>query len=184
MNGFGRQFFKMAAVSVGGAMASFTGPSEAVAQEQRFAAYITGYGFWDNTPPGSSAISHPVKHRRAGGIGTYRDPITLAVGHTLKGRRDILDFPAGTVFYLPRLKKYALVEDTCGDGPRPQDGPCHTGAQGYPWLDLWVGGQTVSPAQSEKCQYKITAVQMVYLNPNPNYEVYPGEVIASGCAVH
>lgn len=164
-------------------LASLAGVSSAAAEEQRFAAYITGYGFWDNTPPGTAIISHPVKHRRAGGSGTHDDPVTLAVGHALHGPHEILDFPPGTMLYLPRIKKYAVVEDTCGDGPRPQDGPCHTGARGHIWLDLYVGGQTVTPAQAEQCQYRITAVQMVYRNPAPHYEVHPGEVIGSGCAV-
>ena len=51
--------------------------------EQSFQAYLTGYSFWDNTPPGSAAIARPVIHRRAGGSGTYGDPITIAVGYRL-----------------------------------------------------------------------------------------------------
>lgn len=151
--------------------------------ERRFVAYITGYGYWDNTPPGSSTISHPGTHRHAGGTGTYRDPITIAVGHSYIGLRDILDYPAGTIFYLMRLKKYAIVEDTCGDGLRPQDGPCHTGMRGYPWFDIWVGGENSSKADSARCQSMITALQMVIINPKPNYEVHPGAVLDSGCKV-
>src|SRR5262245_24304576 len=41
-------------------------------------ANITGYSYFDNTPAGSSLISHPVLHRYAGGSGSYADPITLA----------------------------------------------------------------------------------------------------------
>ena len=54
---------------------------------------------------------------------------------------DILDYPAGTRFYIPNVRRYFIVEDTCGDGDTPQNGPCHTG---YPkgttaWVDMWIG---------------------------------------------
>ena len=162
---------------------TFSAASAGGSREQHVSAYITGYGYWDNTPPGSSTISHPRKHRRAGGTGTFKDPITIAVGHTINGRRDVLDVPAGTKFYLRRLKKYAIVEDTCGDGARPQDGPCHSGLRGNLWLDLWVGGKHVDAAASENCQRRITAMQMIIINPASGYEVYPGDVIDSGCKV-
>ena len=45
--------------------------------ETASSAYLTGYSYWDNTPPGSSAISKPVIHRRAGGTGKYNDPISI-----------------------------------------------------------------------------------------------------------
>jgi len=162
---------------------AFSAVSAGSSREQHVAAYITGYGYWDNTPPGSSTISHPRKHRRAGGTGTFKDPITIAVGHTLNGRRDVLDIPAGTKFYLRRLKKYAIVEDTCGDGAKPQNGPCHTGLRGNIWLDLWVGGKHVDATSSANCQSRITAMQMIVINPASGYEVYPGDVIESGCKV-
>lgn len=152
-------------------------------EEQTFISYITGYGFWDNTPPGSSVISHPIDHAHAGGTGSYDDPITLAVGHAIHGSKETLDFPPGTIFYIPRLKKYAVVEDTCGDGARPQDGPCHTGYRGHPWIDLYVGGEGASASVSETCQDRITALQTVIVNPAPHYEVHHGEVVASGCHV-
>lgn len=106
-------------------------------------AYLTGYSVEDNTPPGSRGISNPVIHQQAGGTGTYADPITVAVGHSIVNGKDILDFPAGTRFYFPVLRIYGIVEDTCGDGSTPQNGPCHTG---YPnastnkyWIDIFVG---------------------------------------------
>ncbi|HSG54645.1 MAG TPA: hypothetical protein VLA45_04250, partial [Paracoccaceae bacterium] len=136
--------------------------------EESFAAYVTGYSYWDNTPPGSSEISHPVVHRRAGGTGTYDDPITLAVGHQIIGGRDLLDYQAGTRFYLKSLRKYAIVEDTCGDGFRPQAGPCHTGYKGNPWLDIYVDGAGSRRAASDQCMNKITRIQTVIVNPARN----------------
>ncbi|MBV1903002.1 MAG: hypothetical protein KUG58_05140 [Marinosulfonomonas sp.] len=151
--------------------------------ETRFKAYLTGYSYWDNTPPGSAAISKPVIHSRAGGTGTYRDPITIAVGHTIKGGRQTLDYPAGTRFYLERLRKYAIVEDVCGDGNRPQDGPCHTGHLGHAWLDIYVGGRKQTASVSTACARRITAMHTVIINPGPNHKVDPGELTDSGCRV-
>ncbi|MEJ1990942.1 MAG: hypothetical protein P8X50_04255 [Maritimibacter sp.] len=152
--------------------------------EQRFAAYVTGYSYWDNTPPGSAEISKPVIHRKAGGRGTYNDPITIAVGHVIEGGRQTLDFQKGTRFYIARLRKYAIVEDVCGDGNRPQDGPCHTGFQGRPWLDIYIEGARVSAAAATQCANQLTAVQQVIINPQPNYAVDVGPIAESGCRVY
>ena len=39
--------------------------------EARLSAWVTGYTYWDNTPPGSATIARPVVHDEAGGIGTW-----------------------------------------------------------------------------------------------------------------
>lgn len=150
---------------------------------RRLTAYVTGYSYWDNTPPGSAAIARPVVHRRAGGSGTYNDPITLAVGHKIQGGRQTLDFPAGTRFYIEKLKKYAIVEDVCGDGPKPQAGPCHTGYRGYPWIDIYVGGARHGRGHSNTCMRRLTGLQPVVVNPRRDREVVRGELTGSGCAV-
>ena len=149
--------------------------------ETTFNAYITGYSYWDNTPAGTAEISHSIIHTKAGGTGTYSDPITLAVGHSIINGKDILDYPAGTKFYLPYLKKYVIVEDTCGDGNAPQNGPCHTGYKGNPWIDLYVDGQTVSKTTSNNCMNAITGVHSVIKNPGSTYPVVIGSLSASGC---
>jgi hypothetical protein len=153
------------------------------AVNQRFNAYITGYAYWDNTPPGSAEISKPVVHRRAGGTGTYIDPVTIAVGHKIEGGRQTLDFPAGTVFYIEKLRKYAIVEDVCGDGNRPQDGPCHAGYHGHPWLDVYIGGASSTASATAACARRITALQSIVLNPRADYPVHAGEIASSGCRV-
>lgn len=151
--------------------------------EQRMTAYLTGYSYWDNTPPGSAAISKPVIHNRAGGTGTYANPITIAVGHTIIGRRQTLDYAPGTRFYIERLRKYAIVEDVCGDGNTPQAGPCHTGYQGHPWLDLYIGGARADSSVTNACARNITALQTIIINPGRDYPVHAGEVTDSGCQV-
>ncbi len=151
--------------------------------ETAFNIYLTGYSYWDNTPPGSAEISKPVIHRKAGGKGTYSDPITIAVGHTIIGNRQTLDFKAGTRFYLPNLRKYAIVEDVCGDGLNPQDGPCHTGRNGLPWLDIYVDGSSSRSGDATQCARRITAVQQIIMNPGRDYPVVSGALTEAGCQV-
>lgn len=152
---------------------------------QTLQAYITGYSYFDNTPPGSPAISHPLIHQTAAGVGTYSDPITVAVGHSIINGNDSLDWPVGSKFYIPNLRRYLIVEDTCGDGSTPQNGPCHTG---YPaatttWLDVWVDGRNGTLDSSNACMDAITGVWRVVKNPASNYAVVSGSIVgANGCS--
>lgn len=54
-------------------------------KERRMTVFLTGYSYWDNTPPASAIIGRPVIHTIAAGIGTYDDPVTLAVGWRIDG---------------------------------------------------------------------------------------------------
>jgi hypothetical protein len=162
----------------------------------QFEAYTTGYGWWDNTPPGSSTISYPVIHTTAGGTGTYANPITLAVGHSCPGActssNDTPEFSPGTIWYIPNFRRYFIVEDSCGDGSNPQneacwslkgdkaDGSAPAGAQ--VWIDLWTGGQNASESTSNNCEDAITANHVAILNPASDYAVVSGDIDgASGC---
>lgn len=156
-------------------------PVTPVGGETRFIAYTTGYGWPDNTPAGN-AISNPVLHSGAGGTGTYADPITLAVGHSITNGKDTLDYPAGTRFYIPNLRKYFIVEDTCGDGNTPQNGPCHTGFSGHVWIDLWVGGTSAAKSATLACEDTITDLHLVIVNPAATYAVVSGPVYSGSCA--
>ena len=152
-------------------------------------AFTTGYTWFDNTPRGSAQISAPVLHRTAGGIGTYADPITLAVGHSNASGVDVLDFAAGTRFYLPHVHRYFIVEDSCGDGPRPQDTGCHrltaAPAGAKVWVDLYVGGGPADKASAvQACAGTITdgdaALHRLILHPRPNHLVVAGALFAHG----
>lgn len=154
--------------------------------------YVTGYSFWDNTPPGSTEISHPVIHQEAGGAGTYADPVTVAVGHSIIDGKDVLDFKAGTRFYVPNLRKYFIVEDTCGDGRKPQNGPCHrldtpgnrAPAGAAAWIDVWVGGEGSTDDQANDCMSELTQLQVVIVNPALNFLVVAGDISSgSTCKV-
>jgi len=148
-----------------------------------FTVYLTGYSYWDNTPPGTAAIARPVIHDEAGGIGTYDDPITIAVGHSRETFSHKMDYPTGTRFYFPKIRKYAIVEDLCGDGPRPQDGACHIGKSGKPWLDIYVDGSLAGEEESNRCMYRITGMQRVIMDPDPDRAVRPGPLAESGCHI-
>jgi hypothetical protein len=132
---------------------------------------LTGYGWWDNTPAGSSEISNPVLHQSAGGTGTYADPITVAVPYHCSGGSGCLQWPAGTRFYLPSLQRYLIVEDTCGDGG-PDSCPDSTGNH----LDVWVGGRSLSHAASDACEERITGTTTAVLNPAAGLAVTPGDI--------
>jgi hypothetical protein len=96
--------------------------------------------------------------------------------------KDVLDYPAGTKFYLPYLKKYFIAEDTCGDGRTPENGPCHSGYQGHPWLDLWIDGANGSRSSTDRCASDITELHTIIQNPASNYAVVAGPVYNNGCA--
>jgi hypothetical protein len=152
--------------------------------------YVTGYTWFDNTPRGSALISHPERHRTAGGVGSFDDPVTVAVGHQLVDGRDVLDLPAGTLLYLPHLQRYGIVEDTCGDGPRPQDVACHDLGRAPKgarlWLDVYVGGSADEDAgAAAECARQITdsggrALREIVVNPGPDRRVTPGPIFVGG----
>jgi len=151
------------------------------AGENRFIVYFSGYASGDNTPKGSRQTTIGERWGFAGGSGTYDDPITLAVGHSITRGRDIPDYPRGTKFYVPYLRKYFSAQDSCGDGDTPQNGPCHTGYQGFVWLDVYIGD--INGARAKSCETAITDLHVVIQNPARNYVVVPGSVVGSGCTV-
>ena len=144
-------------------------------QGREMTVLVTGYTWHDNTPAGSDAVAYPVGRERAGGAGTFEDPVTLAVGHDRSTGQDIPDFPPGTQFYLPSLQRYGIVEDSCGDGPTPQDAPCHRPPAGVEaHLDLWVGGSDVSASQAAACASALTGTTRAVLDPPAGLPVAPG----------
>ncbi len=158
--------------------------------EVRLTAYTTAYTWWDNTPPGSSIIAFrktdgfSTLHDIASGTGTYADPITIAVGHVRKNGIDKPDFAPGTRFYIPNVRAYFIVEDTCGDGLTPQDVPCHNLESADPgadvWLDMWIEGASLSTTTADACSGELTANHLAIENPADNYAVLEGPIISGG----
>lgn len=160
------------------------------ASEVRYGhAYTTAYSWWDNTPRGSGEVSHPwIKSHKggAGGVGTYADPMTVAVGHVITNGKDVPDFKPGTRWYSADLRKYFVVEDTCGDGKKPQNIPCHSlksaPAGTSVWLDFWADGRDVMNSTADKCLSKVTdgkgiVHHLMVKNPKSTYLVEKRPII-------
>jgi Fibronectin type III domain len=142
-------------------------------------AYTTGYTWWDNSPPGDS-ICCAFTHTHAGGTGTYADPITLAVGLTTQTQ---LDYAPGTIFYMPDVRRYFVVEDSCGSVGTGCHVPPSNGAT--IWVDRWIGGiADGAPADVVACANFLTddggALHTVIENPPSNLPVYPGSLYQNG----
>jgi len=105
--------------------------------------------------------------------------VTLAVGHSRSTGEDVLDIPAGTRIYLPDVRRYFIVEDTCGDGPKPEEGPCHTGAAKFGnaslWIDMLIGGKDESGSFVRNCARKATGITTAIFNPQDHYPVASGQ---------
>jgi 3D (Asp-Asp-Asp) domain-containing protein len=123
---------------------------------------LTGYSWFDNTPAGSSEVANPILHKEAGGAGTYSDPITVAVADG--------SFKPGTRFYIAKVKRYVIVEDSGAS-----DGNNH--------LDMWIGGKGGSKSAVSKCMDKITGKTTAEVNPPKGRPVMSGPIYSGGCRV-
>src|SRR4051794_33999632 len=71
---------------------------------------ITFYGWPDNDPPGAGIAYPDVRGRNAaGGDGSHGNPVTAAARTDAHGGW----LAPGTLLYVPRFRKYFLVEDEC-----------------------------------------------------------------------
>lgn len=98
-------------------------------------AFMTLYGYVDNSPPGAG-IAHPCIHNTAGGTGTYADPITFAT--------DSRELPWCAVIYVPYMGRYFIHEDECSE--------CDRNWTRYHLyrFDMWAGGDAASVHRPEK----------------------------------
>jgi 3D (Asp-Asp-Asp) domain-containing protein len=168
--------------SVGGAAATVSGAGAGVADKDVIAGALskiptgaprdvqlrtTGYSYQDNTPPNSDTISGSTIHKVASGIGTYEDPISVAVpGHSGQGAQ----IPLGTRIYYKDFGFYGIVEDT---GATDFPGATHT--------DIWVDGRGFSADQSKKCMDPVTKDSVAaILNPPPGLATRPPGPITDG----
>ncbi|HEY4021113.1 MAG TPA: ricin-type beta-trefoil lectin domain protein [Pseudonocardiaceae bacterium] len=133
----------MVALLVGGNTASAT-PSASRATQQ---AFITMYGWYDNTPP-SASISYPTLHQTAGGTGTFADPITYA--------SDKSETPPGTKIYVPRVQKYFVMEDDCSECDADWKGHGPDGGPNLWHFDLWLGGKGGNAISAIECEDALT----------------------------
>src|SRR6266480_3523519 len=121
-----------------------TVPAYAATTQQTF---LTFYGWWDNTPPGGD-ISFPQIHSTAGGKGTFADPITFATAKA--------ELAPGTKIWVPRVKKYFIMEDSCQECGEDWSGHGPNGGPGLRHLDLWLGGKGGNAFDAIDCEDALT----------------------------
>jgi len=133
-------------------------PTRAELQQTTETALVTFYGSRDNCPPGAD-ILYPVIHKEAGGVGSYADPITYAAAKAC--------FAVGTKVYIPRVKKYFIMEDDCEEC----DSDCKKGKK---HIDCWMGPQ-IPPAGPNliACENQLTGdnAEQIIVNPANNLPV-------------
>lgn len=132
--------------------------------QRTITASLSGYSFQDNTPAGSAIISMPVLHSKAGGTGTYADPITTAV----PGSSSSPETPKGTRIYVARLKRFFIVEDSGAT----KESVTH--------FDLYVGGEGFSKSDSDACMNSYTDKLPVIINPPAGLPVTVGPLTTRG----
>ena len=98
-------------------------------------AFMTLYGYADNSPPGTG-IAHPCIHSSAGGVGTYANPITFAT--------DVNELGWCQIIYVPYMRRYFIHEDECSECDRDWS------AQHLYRFDMWAGGDASSRRQPER----------------------------------
>jgi hypothetical protein len=126
-------------------------------------AFTTGYGWPDNSPAGNGT-SGP--SGVAGGTGTYANPITLAVGYV----GSVPDFAYGTKFYVPNVRRYFVVGDTCQACHNLSAAPAGTSV----WVDMWSGGNGSDNAGVLACEDSLTRNTTLIENPPANEPVVAG----------
>ncbi|WP_410572207.1 discoidin domain-containing protein [Amycolatopsis sp. cmx-4-61] len=109
--------------------------------------FLTFYGWWDNTPPGGD-ISYPQIHGTAGGKGTYADPVTFATSSD--------ELKPGTKVWVPRVKKYFIMEDGCDECSDDWNSKGPNGGPGLRHIDLWLGGKGGSAFDAIDCEDALT----------------------------
>jgi len=129
--------------------------------------YITFYGFDDNDNGagtyGVNTISNPTIHATATqDLGTYDHPSTWA------GDTQFRQVPAGTIIYVPKLRKYFIQEDTCVE--------CAADAKnGKVRMDMYIGDDLLQGAPLINCENSMTGspyTDIVITNPKSTYPVF------------
>ena len=109
--------------------------------------FLTFYGWYDNTPPGNG-IAYPKIHSGAGGKGTFSDPITFATERS--------ELAPGTKVWVPRVRKYFIMEDGCDECTADWKSHGPNGGPGLRHIDLWLGGKGGNAFDAINCEDALT----------------------------
>ncbi|KAJ4355597.1 uncharacterized protein N0V89_003617 [Didymosphaeria variabile] len=122
----------------------------------------THYGYPDNDPPGPATAYDCGRNFKAGGTGTYADPVTFA---SAQG-----EFTKCEIIYDPYLRKYLRYEDYCQQ--------CTEDWAASPkihHIDVWTGSATVNGGQEQiQCENDLTPAdksQTIVRQPATNLPV-------------
>ncbi|HTZ07604.1 MAG TPA: Ig domain-containing protein [Acidimicrobiales bacterium] len=126
-------------------------------------AFMTLYGWADNSPPGPD-IAHGCIHATAGGVGSYTDPITFAT--------DVAELGWCVEIYVPYMQRYFIHEDECSQCDADWN------AEHLYRFDMWAGGDAAAVHQPEKkallhCESTWTRADSVTDPDNPTVIVDP-----------
>jgi Putative Ig domain len=146
------------------AVGVFVTPPAAGAQTTNVKAFMTLYGWADNSPPGPGIAHTTCLHRSAGGTGTYANPITFAT--------DVSELGWCTIIYVPYMKRYFIHEDECSQCDRDWT------TQHLYRFDMWAGGNAQSLEQPEhkallQCESTWTRADSIDDPDNPTVMVNP-----------
>ncbi|MFF8430665.1 hypothetical protein ACF07Y_37105 [Streptomyces sp. NPDC016566] len=143
-----------------GPVLGLLGGSDASASESAD-VNVTYYGAADNDPGGSTEISNPSVHDKAGGTGTFDDPITFAAGSGSS-------FQPGTKIYYPDLKKYFVMEDDCSGCGDNQ-------------VDLYMGSSNDDGIVQCEQASTTPGEQSIVVDPDPDLPVDTTPLYDGGC---
>jgi hypothetical protein len=161
-------------------------------------SWFTWYGVPDNTPPGAAiggpssgaTNSYPGNYgsavhsgQRAGGDGSYNNPLTAATANTVAA-------PYGVQFYIPKFQKYFVTEDGCTECRSDWSGRVTSssdligvGGDGGPGMihfDLWIDGGDGDWVEVLQCQDSLTPdptePALIIMDPSPNMPVNPDPI--------
>ncbi|HEY5024572.1 MAG TPA: Ig domain-containing protein [Acidimicrobiales bacterium] len=142
---------------------SIVGAPTAASAQSNVKAFMTLYGWADNSPPGP-VIAHPCLHNTAGGVGTFANPVTFAT--------DVSELGWCQVIYVPYMKRYFIHEDECSE--------CDSDWSRFHLyrFDMWAGGDANSRTAPEKkalraCESAWTRADFVSDPANPTVIVDP-----------
>jgi len=148
---------------VAAVLSPLAAPTAAQAGPTDVTAFLTLYGWADNSPPGP-IIAHGCIHASAGGTGTYADPVTFAT--------DVAELPWCTEIYVPYMQRYFIHEDECSECD------ANWAKYGRYRFDMWAGGDAASVRQPERrallrCESAWTRGNSITDPDNPTVVVDP-----------
>jgi len=103
--------------------------------------------------------------------GSYRNPITLAAAANDSGKDG--PWPVGTLFYVPMVHKYFILEDSCLE--------C-----GQDWVqhkyhvDLYMGPNQTGGSALVACKQALTTTSTLIVNPSEGYPVEQQKIYTPG----